>query len=168
MMAPEVPDLPACDNDDDSYVSLTSHTNQTHNPVTIEWGAEDPAVRKPIIATNRNNSARNAIGGHSGSYIVYRALAVASGALDTSYKPDYHNTTPVFNVGPYPQWKDVKKIATIDPFGHLVSEVFEEYLKKGFDIRPTIAITKAHVDLLELKEVSQIRCLHPCHACLPR
>ncbi len=65
------------------------------------------------------------------SYIVYRALAVASGALDTSYKPDYHNTTPVFNVGPYPQWTDVTKIATIDPFGHLVSEVFEEYLKKG-------------------------------------
>jgi len=151
-----VPDLPANDNDDEDWISLTSHTNQTSNPITIEWGAKDPSIRKPIIGTNRNNSARNAIGGHSGSYIVYRALAVASGALDTSYMPNYHNTTPIFDIGPYPSWYDEKKIATIDPFGHIITEVFDYYLKKGFDIRPTIAVTKAHVDLVEIKEAMRL------------
>jgi len=151
-----VPDLPSNDNDDDSYISLTSHANQTNAPIAIEWGAEAPSKRKPIIGTNRNNSARNAIGGHSGSYIIYRALAVASGALDTSYMPNYKDTTPVFKIGPFPGWFDEKKIATIDPFGHLVSEVFSEYLEKGFDIRPTIAVTKAHVDLIEIKEALRL------------
>jgi hypothetical protein len=126
-----VPDLPADNNDDDSYISLTSHANQTNAPIVVNWGELDPSRRKPVIATNRNNAARNAIGGHSGSYIVYRALAVASGALDTTYMPNYKDTTPRFKVGPYPQWSDPKKIATIDPFGHTITDAFGDYLKKG-------------------------------------
>jgi len=30
----------------------------------------------------------------------------------------------------------------MDPFGHVVADAFGVYLKKGFDIRPTIAVTK--------------------------
>ena len=31
----------------------------------------------------------------------------------------------------------------------LTTEVYRGYLDKGFDIRPTIAVTKAHIDLPE-------------------
>jgi hypothetical protein len=44
------------------------------------------------------------------------------------------------------------KIASIDPFGHMVTEYYGEWLKKGWDIRPTIAVTKAHIDLPECRE----------------
>ena len=38
-----------------------------------------------MLATNTNKGMRNAIGAHSGSYSIYRALAVAAGALDPVY-----------------------------------------------------------------------------------
>src|SRR5690349_21876642 len=89
------------------HIKLTSHPG-THgaNPLPIHWGAGDPATRGPIIATLTNPDHRNVIGTHSGSYAVYRALAVASGSLDPSYVPDLTNTAPTDPVGPYPQWTD--------------------------------------------------------------
>ena len=47
-----------------------------------------------------------------------------------------------------PSWQDPKKLVTIDPWGHLTTSAFKDYLDKGYDIRPTIAVTKAHIDLL--------------------
>lgn len=38
----------------------------------------------------------------------------------------------------------------MDPFGHLTVEAFPEHYEKGYDIRPTIAVTKAHMDLPEM------------------
>ena len=108
--------------------------------------------RGPVIATTRSQRMRNAIGAHSGSYCVYRALAVASGKLDPRYKPDLTHTEPVHSIGPFPSWSDPAKMASIDPYGHLVTEAFGSYLRKGYDIRPTIAVTKAHIDLPEFKE----------------
>jgi len=106
----------------------------------------------PVIATSVNLRNRNAIGAHSGSYCVYRALAVASNKLDPSYVPDLTNTDPVHSIGPFPSWSDVRKMAVMDPYGHLTVEAFGTYLRKGYDIRPTIAVTKAHIDLPEFKE----------------
>ena len=40
----------------------------------------------------------------------------------------------------------------MDPWGHAISEGFGPWLNKGYDVRPTIAITKAHVELPECKE----------------
>jgi len=51
--------------------------------VPIQWGAADPVVRGPVIATVTNTAQRNAIGTHSGSYSVYRAVAVAAGLSKT-------------------------------------------------------------------------------------
>lgn len=34
----------------------------------------------------------------------------------------------------------------------MVTECYGEWLKKGWDIRPTIAVTKAHIDLPECRE----------------
>jgi len=43
-------------------------------------------------------------------------------------------------------------VSTLDPFGHLITEKYGDWLEKGWDIRPTIAVTKAHIDLPECRE----------------
>ena len=127
----------------------------------IHWGAATPAERGPVIATLTKPAARNAIGTHSGSYSVYRALAVAAGSLDREHVPDLTDTAPAEAIGPFPQWADPKKIVSLDPYGHRVSEVFADYLAQGFDIRPTIAITKAHINMPELKDAIRAGRLAP-------
>jgi len=84
--------------------------------------------------------------------IHYFSLAVASGKLDPDYVPNLKLTAPVFQIGPHNAWSDPTKIGTLDPFGHMITECFAKYLEKGFDIRPTIAVTKAHIDLPECRE----------------
>jgi hypothetical protein len=49
----------------------------------------------------------------------------------------------------------------MDPLGHIPVEAFAEHLEKGFDIRPTIAVTKAHIDLPECKEAIRLGRLKP-------
>ena len=48
-------------------------------------------------------------------------------------------------------------------FGWLVGsvQVFSPWLDKGFDVRPTIAVTKAHIDLPEVREAVRIGRLKP-------
>lgn len=136
-----------------TYVSLTSHPGLVGiKPLVVNWGAKDPVKRGPIICTNTMDGVRNAIGAHGGSYAVYRALAIASGTLDPEYLPDYTNTQPAAKIGPNPSWFDPSKIATFDPWGAEVTSVYLNKDKfKKYDIRPTIAITKAHIDLPEIK-----------------
>lgn len=94
-----------------------------------------------------------AIGAHGGSYSIYHALAVASKNLDISHKPDFTNTEPAVDIGPFPQWSDPKKIVSMDPLGHLAPWLYKEHIDKdGVEIRPTIAVTKAHMRLPELEE----------------
>ena len=50
---------------------------------------------------------------------------------------------------------------SLDPFGAVVAEVYAEYLAQGFDIRPTIAITKAHVDVPEIGRAIEAGRLRP-------
>jgi GTP cyclohydrolase II len=133
------------------HIKLTSHPGAgSAKPIPINWGAQDPTVRGPVIATLTNPDHRNVIGTHSGSYAIYRALAVAAKALDPSHVPDLTNTSPTFGFGPHPQWFDPERIVSIDPFGANVAEAFKDYLAKGYDIRPTIAVTQAHIDMPEI------------------
>ncbi|NDD91420.1 GTP cyclohydrolase II, partial [bacterium] len=141
-----------------SHVVLTSHPGQIRKQKTpLLWGAKDPLQRGPVVATTTNIDHRNSIGTHSGSYTVYRALASAAGALNTEHRPDLTNTSPVEKIGPHPSWfgnpldKDFK-IVSIDPFGADVAEVFKPWFDKGYDIRPTIAVTKAHINMPEISE----------------
>ena len=71
-------------------------------PAPIRWGRPIRAQRGPVIGSTTNRSQRNVIGTHSGSYGVYRALAVAAGALLRGHKPDLTNTMPTDPIGPYP------------------------------------------------------------------
>ena len=61
-----------------------------------------------MIATTRHSTQRNAIGAHSGSYCIYKALAVATGGLDPNYQPKFDLTTPVVKMGPFDSWHDPK------------------------------------------------------------
>jgi len=72
--------------------------------------------------------------------------------LNPDYVPNLKLTSPVFKIGPHKSWSDPKKVGSLDPFGHVVTDSFCHYLDKGFDIRPTIAVTKAHIDLPECRE----------------
>jgi len=132
------------------HIKLTSHPGTGAKPVAINWGAQDPMVRGPVIATLTNPEQRNVIGTHSGSYAVYRALAVAAKALDPYHVPDLTNTAPAHLLGPHPAWFDAEKIVSIDPFGAVVQTAFKDYLAKGYDVRPTIAVTQAHIDMPEI------------------
>jgi GTP cyclohydrolase II len=137
----------------DSHVVLTSHSGMIFkNVVPIHWGAKDPKKRGPVIASLTNRSQRNAIGTHSGSYALYRALATAAGALDREHRPDLTNTLPPEKIGPHPSWFDPEKIVSIDPWGAVVADVFKDELKSGMDIRPSIAVTKAHICMPEIND----------------
>ena len=139
------------------HIRLTSHPGQgTATAPAITWGAADPQQRGPIVGSTSSRSQRNVIGTHSGSYGVYRALAVAAGNLERGHRADLTDTAPTDPVGPYPQWSDAQRIVSIDPWGASVQTVYADYLdnseNRGYDIRPTIAVTKAHIHLPEIKQ----------------
>ncbi|MGZ5179309.1 MAG: GTP cyclohydrolase II [Ramlibacter sp.] len=142
------------------HIRLTSHKGGTGAP-PIHWGAADPAERGPIVGTTSSRAHRNVIGTHSGSYSVYRALAVAAGALSREHRADLTNTAPTDLIGPYPQWSDPGRIVSLDPWGAAVADVFGDEIAAGMDIRPTIAVTKAHVILPEVIEAVQKGRLKP-------
>lgn len=95
---------------------------------------------------------RLAIGAHGGSYSIYYALAVASKNIGLDHKPDFTNTEPAVSIGPFPAWGDPKKIVAMDPLGHLAPWLFKHHIDDNVDIRPTIAVTRAHMKLPELEE----------------
>lgn len=145
-----------------SHIVLTSHpSNYAAISKEIHWGASDAKSRAPIIASLTTMRHRNVIGTHSGAYSVYRALAVAAGVLDPEHIPDLTNTTPPVKIGPHPQWSEPGRIVSLDPWGHLVAEVYAEEIAAGFDIRPTIAVTRAHINVPELQAAIQKGRLKP-------
>jgi GTP cyclohydrolase II len=133
------------------HIVLTSHPQRRDLSSTeVHWGAATPEARGPIIASLTNPAHRNAIGSHSGAYAVYRALAIASGKLQRLHKPDLTDTAPAEPIGPHPQWADPEKIVSFDPWGHRAGQVFSAQIAQGIDVRPTIAVTKAHINMPEL------------------
>jgi GTP cyclohydrolase II len=118
----------------------------------ITWGAATAAERGPVVGTTTTRGHRNVVGTHSGSYGVYRALAVAAGSLSREHRADLTNTSPTDVIGPHPQWSDPEAIVSLDPWGGTVVDVFADEIAAGYDIRPTIAVTKAHVILPEIAD----------------
>ncbi len=134
------------------HIVLTSHPPADRRHANrIHWGAADPKQRGPVIGSLTNAATRNVIGAHAGAYALYRALAVAAGSLDPEHRPDLTNTAPTTPIGPFPQWRDPDRIVSLDPYGHVVAEVFADLIAAGLDVRPTIAVTRARINLPELR-----------------
>jgi GTP cyclohydrolase II len=134
------------------HIRLTSHPVPGGKPLfPINWGAPTARERGPIIGSVSRQRDRNVIGSHGGSYAVYRALAVSSGELDPIRRSDLTNTHPAVSIGPFPQWAEPGRIVSLDPWGHVVAESFAPEIADGIDIRPTIAVTRARLDLHEMQ-----------------
>src|SRR6202158_2073942 len=109
------------------HIRITSHPAPgAKHDFPIDWGAAGARERGPVIGTVSRPQDRNVIGTHGGSYSVYRGLAVSSGALDPIRRPDLTNRHPA-------------------------AESFATEIAEGIDIRPSIAITRARLDLPELQ-----------------
>ncbi|KAF5658092.1 gtp cyclohydrolase ii [Fusarium heterosporum] len=130
-----------------SRIILTTYPKQIGiNPLPMDWGNADPAKRGPIVVSRAASTIRRRNGSSA-------SLGVASNELNSDHRPDFTNTEPAANIGPFPQWGDHKKIVAMDPWGHLAPWLFKDTIEKdNVDIRPTIAITKAHMKLPELAE----------------
>ncbi|UZJ54574.1 hypothetical protein CBS101457_003894 [Exobasidium rhododendri] len=161
----DTPDLgvQAAGNELQSYYSsrviLTTYPGQSGiHPVPLNWYAESPHERGPVIASRHPNSIkiRNAIGAYGGAYSVYRALAVAIGKLNPNHRPDYTNTEPPFDILPNPSWFTPGKIVSLDPWGHLAPQLFRKEFEEGKDIRPTISMTRAHIKMPEIDEAFRL------------
>lgn len=136
-----------------SHIVLTSHPPKGDKAVPkVDWEADNLKGRGPLIASMADRAGSNVIGAYAGAYSVYRAVSVATGALDQLHVPDLHNTAPAEPIGPHPQWYEKDKIVSLDPWGHMIGDEFDDYRKKGLDVRPTIAVTKAHINMPELHE----------------
>tara|TARA_R110002124_G_scaffold194545_1_gene361636 strand:+ start:1825 stop:3081 length:1257 start_codon:yes stop_codon:yes gene_type:complete len=135
------------------HIRLNSHPGAgTESRFPLHWGAATARERGPVVGTVNSGSDRNAIGAHGGAYSVYRALAVSSGAMSANNRPDLTNTAPTNVMGPFPAWRDPARIVSLDPWGHLVAEAFAPEIADGVDIRPTIAVTRARLQLGEIGE----------------
>ncbi|KAJ8469267.1 hypothetical protein ONZ45_g16945 [Pleurotus djamor] len=136
-------------------VHLTTYPDQHGNtPYPLQWGAATASERGPVICSRLPSSLkhRNAIGAHSGSYSIYRALAIAMGTLSPTHRPDFSLTEPPVDIPYQPAWSDPTKIVSFDPYGHLIQQKFAKELEDKLDIRPSIAVTKAHLKMSELDE----------------
>ena len=142
-------------------IVLTSHPRNVPGVVPLHWGAADAVARGPVIATLHDGPGRNAIGTHAGAYSLYRALAIAAGQLDAGHKPDLTNTRPAVEIGPFPQWTDPGAIVSMDPWGHIVGEAYAAQIAAGQDIRPSIAVTRAHINMPEIMEAMRAGRLVP-------
>src|SRR5262247_172080 len=144
------------------HIRLTSHPDPNAKVrFPIRWGESSAHERGPIIGTVSRPQDRNVIGSHGGSYALYRALAVSSGTLDPIRRPDLTNTHPAATIGPFSQWSDPQRIVSLDPWGHLVATAFKTQIAEGEDVRPTIAITRARLDLAEMRDAIRAGRLKP-------
>lgn len=147
---------------DAKHIVLTSHPpRRANSAIPLNWDEADPIKRGPVIGTLTKPGDRNVIGSHSGGYAIYRALAVAAGTLDPDHKADLTNTSPTNKIGPHPQWSEPGRIVSLDPWGHMVADVFGDLIAQGIDIRPSIAITKARINMPEFPEATKAGRLVP-------
>jgi len=141
-------------------IVLTSHPRNVRGVRPLVWGIGDARARGPVVATLHAAPGRNAIGTHAGAYSLYRALAVAAGQLDPAHRPDLTNTAPAVPIGPFPQWAG-DAIVSLDPWGHMPAEVFAEEIAAGQDVRPSIAVTRAHINMPEITDAMRAGRLIP-------
>ncbi|GMM36972.1 hypothetical protein DASC09_042970 [Saccharomycopsis crataegensis] len=139
-----------------SGIPLTTYYNDPSvSPIPVSWGAATPTSRGPIVASRAGKGVKkhNTIGSYGGCYNIYHALAVASHQLNPEYRADYTNAEPAYHFKPQPQWFNKEKIVALDPLGHLAPWEYGHIAEsEEVEIKPTISITKAHLQLLEMED----------------
>jgi GTP cyclohydrolase II len=135
-----------------THIRLTSHPEPGGGVGRwpVRWGAASATERGPVVGSVTTPQDRNVIGAYGGAYSLYRALAVSSGALNPLARPDLTNTHPVVAIGPHPQWSEPGRIVSLDPWGHMAGQAFATEIGQGLDVRPTIAITRARLNMPEI------------------
>ncbi|KAI1814806.1 GTP cyclohydrolase N terminal-domain-containing protein [Poronia punctata] len=132
-----------------SRIILTTYPKQIGiNSIPLTWGA--PAPERGPVVVSRSSSTIRKRNAHGGSYSIYFALALASKQLNANHRPDFTNTEPAANIGPFPQWSDKKKIVAMDPWGHLAPWLFADTMQKeNGDCQP---VAYRYEQLPELEE----------------
>ncbi|AQZ15865.1 (ZYRO0F14454g) [Zygosaccharomyces parabailii] len=154
---PETPvtkEVPVTKSSPVESIVLTTYPEDS-KMIDLNWGESSPEARGPIVASRYKDGLlkHNAIGAHSGPYCIYHALAVGSQQLNPEYTADYTNSQPAFTVPEQKAWFNKDDIVAMDVFGHLTPFFYDEISKQeNVDVRPTIAITKAHMQLMEMKD----------------
>src|SRR4030095_3894184 len=98
-----------------AHIRLNTHPSQGGQAAPpVIWGARDPKLRGPVVGPVRAPAKRSAIGVHSGSYGIYRALAIAAQELKPDHRPDFTNTSPAEPIGPFQSWVEPQKIVSRD------------------------------------------------------
>ena len=146
-----------------THIRLTSHPEPgtATSRFPIVWDAATVQERGPVVGATTTPLDRNVIGAYGGAYSLYRALAVSARTMNPSARPDLTNTYPTTDIGPHPQWFVPGKIVSLDPWGHRVAQDFAKEIAEGVDVRPTIAITKARLNLPEITAAMAARRLAP-------
>lgn len=74
------------------------------------------------------------------------------GQLPATHRPNFKNTEPSWEIPYHPNWSN-DAIVALDPWGHVTPQLFREsHYDQGVDIRPSIAVTRAHLKVLEIDE----------------
>src|ERR1700730_8410014 len=144
------------------HIRLTSHPGTAgQGAIPLRWGASSPADRGPVVASSGEPRLRKAGGCSSGVSEIYRARGVHTRALSRAHRPDFPDTAPAALIGAHPQWADPAKIVSLDPWGHLVGEVFAEHIRAGVDARPTTPTPRARTATRELPPLPADGTLRP-------
>lgn len=65
-------------------------------------------------------------------------------------RPDFTNTEPAAELGPFPQWGDKKKIVAMDPWGHLGPWLFKDMIEKEDGLYSGLMFVRHYPDAPQL------------------
>jgi GTP cyclohydrolase II len=86
---------------------------------------------------------------------------VAAGNLGRGHRADLTNTSPTDLIGPNPQWGDPERSSRSTPGAPRLPTCSATSSRRVTTFRPTIAVTKAHIHLPEVRQAIAFQRLHP-------
>ena len=111
----------------------------------LVWGARDVNDRGPVVPHPAAPEHINVNGRRP--YSIWQGLGWLKGVLARDHRPDHTGTEPVFEIRP---GRRSGEICSFDPFGHMLWP-WAEYLKAGVDVRRTIGLCGARLNLPEIQ-----------------
>ena len=136
------------------HIRLTSHPEPSavapRSP--IRWGAATAAERGPLIGTATRPSDRNVDRRARRRLWSLPGARRLVGGAQPARQARSHQHQPGGRHRAAPAMERAGKIVSLDPFGHVAQDVFAREIAEGLDIRPTIAVTKARLNLPEIFE----------------